>query len=235
MSRDKPDNESFVSRWSRRKSSNPDIVKDLPDQERQEPNIPLNTITPDGSTGRMITSVEADRIAAESAKDAGAEKVLTDADMPDIESLDEHSDYTGFMSPGVSSRLRKLALRKLFAGAGFNIRDGLDDYDDDFTGFTPLGDLVTSDMKHRQEMEEKRRQEALAEAQNQEEEEKQEPEQGVLDQPERAVAEQQADPGEVPEAVRSAETDYADAEAEGEELVDNDGQPGDREGKIRQG
>ena len=61
------------------------------------------------------------------------------------------------MSPGVSAPLRKSALRKLFSATGFNIRDGLDDYDDDFTNFAPLGDIVTSDMK--QGMAEKRRKE----------------------------------------------------------------------------
>ena len=40
----------------------------------------------------------------------------------------------------------------MFHGAGFNIRDGLDDYDEDFTYFEPLGDIVTADMRHREEM-----------------------------------------------------------------------------------
>ena len=73
---------------------------------------------------------------------------LTDADMPPIESLDENSDFTGFMSSGVSAELRKLALRKMFKASVFNVRDGLDDYDDDYTSFVPRGDLITSDMKH---------------------------------------------------------------------------------------
>ena len=56
------------------------------------------------------------------------------------------------MSSGVSDELRKLALRKLFHGVGFNIRDGLDDYDEDFTSFAKLGDIVTSDMRHQAEV-----------------------------------------------------------------------------------
>ena len=39
----------------------------------------------------------------------------------------------------VSESLRRLALRKLFHGADFNIRDGLDDYDGDYTSFVKLG------------------------------------------------------------------------------------------------
>ena len=37
-----------------------------------------------------------------------------DADMPPLQSLGPESDYSGFMSPGVSEELRRLALRKLF-------------------------------------------------------------------------------------------------------------------------
>ncbi|NIQ95758.1 MAG: hypothetical protein GWN87_17280, partial [Desulfuromonadales bacterium] len=38
----------------------------------------------------------------------------------------------------------------------FNIRDGLDDYDEDFRTFASLGDIVTADMKHQQELAEAR-------------------------------------------------------------------------------
>lgn len=97
---------------------------------------------------------------AEQAEEA-PEKPLTDADMPPLDSLDESSDYSGFLSPEVSEELRKLALRKLFSSAGFNVTDGLDDYAEDFTSFEPLGDIVTWDMKAQQRREAER---AAAEA-----------------------------------------------------------------------
>ncbi len=78
---------------------------------------------------------------------------LTDEDMPPLEVLDENSDFSGFMSPEVSEGLCKLALRKLFQSAGFNLRDGLDDYDEDFTSFAKLGDLITCDMRFSMEQE----------------------------------------------------------------------------------
>lgn len=90
--------------------------------------------------------------------------VLTDADMPPIESLTAESDFTGFLSPKVSEALRKMALRKLFHGAEFNIRDGLDEYDGDYTKFEPLGDLVTSDMKFQIEMEARKKAEQAKQA-----------------------------------------------------------------------
>ncbi|MBX2869174.1 MAG: DUF3306 domain-containing protein [Acidiferrobacterales bacterium] len=160
------ENEGFVSRWSRRK-----LEEDKPDEGAEGnieseslPKIPLNTVMPGATTGRMSTTVEADRLKEELAHSEEREPILTDADMPEIDTLNEGSDFTGFMSPGVSDKLRKLALRKLFAGAGFNIRDGLDDYDEDFTNFAPLGDIVTCDMKHRAEVEEEKRLKALAES-----------------------------------------------------------------------
>ena len=66
--------------------------------------------------------------------------------LPPIESLDEHSDYRGFMSDKVSDELHRLALRKLFSLPQFNIRDDLNDYDEDFSAFRPLADLVPHDM-----------------------------------------------------------------------------------------
>jgi len=78
---------------------------------------------------------------------------LTDADMPALESLDADSDYSGFLSEGVSDELRNKALRKLFLSPQFNVVDGLDDYCEDFTSFEALGDIVTADMHYERECE----------------------------------------------------------------------------------
>lgn len=91
------------------------------------------------------------------------ERVLTDEDMPPLESLNEDSDYSGFMSPGVSESLRNLALRKMFLSSKYNFTDGLDDYADDFTKFAPLGDIITSDMRHQIEMQAERAKQKLEE------------------------------------------------------------------------
>lgn len=83
-----------------------------------------------------------------------------DEDMPPVDTLDESSDVSGFFSPEVSEKLRNAALRKFFHSPAFNVVDGLDDYDDDFTGFTALGDIVTADMRHRSQLEKEAAQEA---------------------------------------------------------------------------
>lgn len=136
--------ESVFSRWSRRKQ-----------EARQEIEDSLPETAPEVLSEPADQPVEA---ASETDK-----PVLTDADMPDLDTLDENSDFSPFMSSGVSDELRNLALRKLFRAPVFNIRDGLDEYDDDFTTFEKLGDVVTADMKHRLEMEQQKLREALAE------------------------------------------------------------------------
>ena len=149
-SREDLDAEGPLRRWARRKR---EVAreKEVGDEarrrdERREP--------PDAAGN-----------ACESADDASEavvieEEALTDEDMPPLDTLGEDSDYSGFLSPGVSEALRRRALRKLFSSAVFNIPDGLDDYDDDFTSFAALGDIVTSDMKHQAEVEAERARQA---------------------------------------------------------------------------
>ena len=131
--------EGFASRWSRRKQevANETAVEDLPEKVDD-------------------TEVIADE---ETLAEQKLEKLnaLTDEDMPDIETLNEDSDFSGFMSTGVSETLRKMALRKLFHGKTYNIRDGLDEYDGDYTSFEKLDpNLITCDMKHMIEVEAKK-------------------------------------------------------------------------------
>ncbi len=123
-----PDGEGFLDRWSKRKlearKENPLRALEVPD----DGTLPPEAAAPD------------------------AAPPLGDDDMPAIDSLTPESDYTGFLSEGVSEKLRKLALRRLFHLADFNVRDGLDDYDEDFTRFEPLGDIVTADTRQQREL-----------------------------------------------------------------------------------
>lgn len=140
------DAEGPLRRWARRK-------REVAREEKAAGEAPRRGDPRDtsGAAGRT-------RESASDAPDPDTveERVLTDEDMPPLESLDENSDYSGFLSSGVTEGLRRRALRKLFSSAVFNVPDGLDDYDDDFTSFAALGDIVTSDMKHQAEMEAER-------------------------------------------------------------------------------
>ena len=116
------------------------------------------------SERKARSRLDKDVPADEKTEDDGGEELPQkgDEDMPPVETLDEHSDVSEFFSPCVSDRLRTAALRKFFHSPVFNIVDGLDDYDDDFTSFKALGDIVTADMRHRMEMEAKAREEERA-------------------------------------------------------------------------
>ena len=132
--------EGLLSRWSRRK------LQTQEDSLKEE--AVLAAEHPDAANAISVDAPQAE---------VTDQPVLTDEDMPSIESLTEDSDFSGFMSPGVSEKLRNMALRKMFHAPVFNIRDGLDEYDEDYTFFEPLGDIVTCDMKHQVEMLEKKR------------------------------------------------------------------------------
>ena len=90
---------------------------------------------------------------------ATADPGPTDADMPPVAELDEDSDLSAFFAPGVSEELRQAALRRLFRGAKFNRRDGLEVYDEDYRSFERLGEVLTADLRHRME---RRAQQAMA-------------------------------------------------------------------------
>ena len=69
--------------------------------------------------------------------------------MPSIDSLNEDSDYSAFLKSDVPADLQRDALRKLFRSPKFNVRDGLDDYDLDYSQPEPLGNIVTAEMRRR--------------------------------------------------------------------------------------
>ena len=145
MDKETPE-ESLLSRWSRRKSES--RSGDVSD----EVEMPVTDEALDVSSQPLQEAEEPEP------------PLLTDADMPELDSLNSESDFSMFMSKGVSDKLRNMALRKMFAAPVFNIRDGLDEYDEDYTYFEKLGDIVTCDMKHQIEMQEKKRLEKLADA-----------------------------------------------------------------------
>ncbi|SMM98545.1 hypothetical protein SPONN_2572 [uncultured Candidatus Thioglobus sp.] len=91
---------------------------------------------------------------------------LTDKDMPDIATLDEDSDYSMFMSSEVSNMLKKKALRKLFLSPSINVLDGLNDYDENYTTFELLGNIIPHDLKQELERQNKEKIEETLEAED---------------------------------------------------------------------
>lgn len=158
------DKEGFAARWARRKREGAEepVVEDpiLPPAQKVadagDETIAPSVIpgTESGQSTAHVPSVRAPDPSTDALENTALEAdqreeapVLTDDDMPPLESLNGESDVSAFFSKGVSSALRQAALRQIFAAPRYNIRDGLNDYDGDYTVFEPLGDTVTSDMK----------------------------------------------------------------------------------------
>jgi uncharacterized protein DUF3306 len=118
------DDESTLGRWARRKTA------------ARQPT------TTDDSQGGTIAApaptavpVETETQAAQD-PDPNPNKATEEeiAALPDIDSLNESSDFSAFMKEGVPEELKSRALRKLWrVDPAFAHVDGLLDYDDDFT------------------------------------------------------------------------------------------------------
>ena len=146
--------DNFIGRWSRRKREREKGVKPSQPADNDQELAAEATVEPDSP--REVSDTEV-AVTTPANGQVPAPVSPTDADMVALDTLDADSDYAPFMSEGVSGELRKAALKKLFFSGKFAARDGLDDYDDDFTNFEPLGDTVTSDMKFHARRKEKAR------------------------------------------------------------------------------
>jgi hypothetical protein len=132
------EHEEFLTRWSRRKALSREGVE-LPEPVDE---VAGDTGSPPGNSGSgNEDALQEDGQAAEAPTEA--------PELPPIESLGEDSDYGAFLASDVPADLQRKALRKLFRSPKFNVRDGLDDYDLDFSSPEPLGDIVTAEMRHR--------------------------------------------------------------------------------------
>ena len=136
--------EGFLSRWSRRKALSRDGVE-LPEPDVEE--APLEPAEPGALTETPFADAS-DNALAESTPEPDQAPAL-----PSLDSLHEDSDYSAFLKSDVPADLQRDALRKLFRSPKFNVRDGLDDYDLDYSQPEPLGNIVTAEMRRRIAME----------------------------------------------------------------------------------
>lgn len=107
--------ESFLSRWSRRKIEARDEPQRAPDAGPQ--------------------AIPAQDAALPATSRAPAEE---SAPLPALDSLSSESDFAGFMQPEVDPGLRRQALKTLFGDARLYPMDGLDVYIDDYSKPDPL-------------------------------------------------------------------------------------------------
>ena len=176
MTEDSNTDGGFFNRWSARKRRRVQAVPDehgttaADSQDADDSVLQYASPNPMGANTDLpadIVSVNELQVSDDEPRDSVKDDTkelppLCDEDMPPVESLTADSDISAFFSSGVSAALRRTALRHVFHQPKFNIRDGLNDYDGDYTVFEPLGDTITSDMKWHTARKEKLRQEEEA-------------------------------------------------------------------------
>lgn len=161
---DKQDTDTFLVRWAKRKSGS-ERGADEADHEDRESSDGTGGETDGPGARSQKTPGEQDQSSMKSPAESPAgqqtatadvEEEKGDEDMPSLETIDQGGSVADFFSSKVSPALRQAALRRLFGQSTLPVTDDLDDYAEDFTKFTRLGDIVTSDMRYRMEVARKR-------------------------------------------------------------------------------
>jgi hypothetical protein len=117
--------EGFFNRWSRIKQSGEVALPDV------EPHAgEANSAESDVSLVQNTELTEQENVTDQAVAETES---LTDEDMPDIDTIDSRSDMSAFFSTGVSTELKRQALRKYFHQPEFNFRDPLDEYNLDYS------------------------------------------------------------------------------------------------------
>ncbi|ANH71509.1 hypothetical protein ACS15_2619 [Ralstonia insidiosa] len=125
--------ESFLSRWSRRKTA----------ERRGEPE-------PEVAPPAEVVSAPAvapEPVPVEPAPDAPPPLTLEDA-----AKLTPADDFAPFVARGVDEVVKRAALKKLFADPHFNVMDGLDTYIDDYSQPDPIPPEMLRELRHTAEL-----------------------------------------------------------------------------------
>jgi hypothetical protein len=115
--------ESFFSRWSKRKAQTREgqPVEDEPAVEA----APLET----APAAAVPHEPEAAPV---------VQPELPPPTLEDVQSLTPQSDFRRFVGADVSPEVKNAAMKKLFADPRYNVRDSMDVYADDYTKADPL-------------------------------------------------------------------------------------------------
>jgi len=128
---DKP--EGPIQRWSRLKRT-----RTIP-REKTGRGAAAPVVAEDADDQRAVVPTDADEGEVSPALQPPQEPV----ELPDIDSLDKDSDFSAFLRQGVPEEIRRRALRVLWRSDPVLANlDGLNDYDEDFTGIRTVADAV---------------------------------------------------------------------------------------------
>jgi hypothetical protein len=128
---------SFFSRWSKRKleetTTEPTDAKVVGSVESTEPET---------AQAHEELSTEAQTLATE------ASATETESQQTSSETTDpEEMSVAQLLVSEASESVKKAALRKMFLSEEFNVRDGLDDYDDDYSNLKSLSEGVAETLR----------------------------------------------------------------------------------------
>ncbi|MCC4856645.1 DUF3306 domain-containing protein [Vibrio lentus] len=134
---------NFFSRWSQRKL---DGSTDEPlevEQTLEAPELTSSEVSP----ADLSSEMEAAPQSLESeASETNEEVHAADVQDPEPEATEDLSVAQLLVSEA-SESVKKAALRKLFLSEEFNVRDGLDDYDDDYSNLKTLSEGVAETLR----------------------------------------------------------------------------------------
>ncbi|MBV7299527.1 DUF3306 domain-containing protein [Enterovibrio paralichthyis] len=125
--------DSFLHRWSKRKQ----------EQTREGTDETAEFLEP----ATEVVAENADRPSAETVSPETDDEQQPQPSMEDVERLKEGDSASAFLAKGVSSQVKKAALRKLFHSEAYNIRDGMNDYDFDYTNRETLSAEVAQSLR----------------------------------------------------------------------------------------
>ncbi|GLR03776.1 hypothetical protein GCM10007906_13630 [Vibrio hyugaensis] len=134
---------SFFSRWSKRKldetTTEPTDARVVDAVESTEPET--TQAHEELSTEAQALATEASATETE-AKGAMAQEASSEATDP------EEMSVAQLLVSEASESVKKAALRKMFLSEEFNVRDGLDDYDDDYSNLKSLSEGVAETLRN---------------------------------------------------------------------------------------
>lgn len=122
-----------VRRWSDRKLRARQSERH--DKRVKDPgNVAALDVTAEPGTGPVLNADSTENLPVDQAREGPDEGTVVAEDLPDIETLDETSDFSAFLREGVPEELQRRALRKLWRlDPVLANLDGLVDYGEDFT------------------------------------------------------------------------------------------------------
>ncbi|WP_139312662.1 DUF3306 domain-containing protein [Vibrio panuliri] len=129
---------SFISRWSKRKLD--EKAKELLSTEETQA-VDKASESSDDITTEMSVAIDESQQAMTASETQSDTTVAADADKP------EEMSIANLLVSEAEQSVKKAALRKLFLSEEFNVRDGLDDYDEDYSNLKTLSQSVAETLR----------------------------------------------------------------------------------------